>query len=154
MSRREAPADFVAQLKREFPDFVEVRFNEQVGRWEFVLLSAANRPVSQFLGWDRNPLTGEKIEPDPVTGLLPFRDLDPTAQNEIIDNMRRTFLGNRHDGDGTWQRKADNANRYNRELRLQNAKRRAEDFAYMLQQVDLRRPWVKFHKRGPKRIYT
>lgn len=153
-NRREAPAAFVAQLRAEFPDFVELRFNEQVGRWEFITLSAAGRPVSQFYGRDRDEQTGAPIEPDPVSGLLPFRDLDPTAQHEILENMRRTFIGNRHDGPGTWSRKAERARAHNNELRRARARERAEDYAYMLQQVDLRRPWVKFHRRGKQQVIT
>jgi hypothetical protein len=142
----------VAQL-REFPDFRECRFNEAVNRWEFVFLSVAGVETSQFLGWYKNPLTGQAIEPDPVTGLLPFRDLDDTAQAEILENCKRTFLGNRADGAGTWQRQFDQARAHNTHMRKESARKRGEDFAYLISQMDLRRPWVKYHQRGAKQTF-
>lgn len=145
---REVPADFERKLRALFPDFVSARYNEQICRYEFVFRSAGNREVSQFWGWDRNPLTGERVEPDPVSGLAPFRELDAAAQAEIIDNCTRTFLGNRADGAGTWAKQITGRSAENAALRKASAKRRGEDFAYMIKQVDLRRPWVKDHPRN------
>lgn len=148
------PEAFDRRLKELFPDFVEGRYNTAVGRFEFVFNSAANRPVSQFWGWDRNSITGAKIEPDPVTGLLPFRDLDPAAQQEIIDSCTRTFIGNRADGDGTWQQKATKARQYNADKRTTSATQRGKEFAYLIRQVDIRRPgWKKDHPRSTKKEY-
>jgi hypothetical protein len=124
-----------------------VRFNYALHRWEFIFTSTAGRPVSIIYGWDRNPLTGATLEPDPVTGLLPFRDLTPDAQAEIIrigdaTNMARDARD--------WRDYMHQRSRYNRELRKKSAAERADDFAYMIQQVDLRRPWMKHHKRQAK----
>jgi hypothetical protein len=141
---RQAPEWFVARM-RQFPDFLDVRYNDVVGRWEFSFMSAANLPVSQFFGLEKNPLTGAPIEPDPVSGLLPFRDLDDTACHEIVKNCERTFLGNRVDGAGTWKKQIAERSEYNRGLRQESARKRGEDFAYLIQQFDLRRPWVKEH---------
>lgn len=151
-SVREAPAAFVAELKRRFGSDQDVRFNAQVGRWEFLSLSAGGMPVSQFLGWTRNPLTGEKIEPDPVTGLLPFRELDATAQAEIVTNLEVSYIGNRHDGSRDWREHRDKTMEFNRRLDRKKRVEKAEDVAYAIQQVDLRRPWIKHHVRnqGPK----
>lgn len=146
---REAPAWFVARL-RQYPDFVELRFNEQLERWEFVFLSAANKPVSQFYGRQVNPFTGERIAPDPVTGLLPFRDLDDTACGEILKSLDETFIG-RREGPGTWRRQAAEANAFNRAAHERQVAQRADDFAYAIQQVDIRRPWMTHHgPRAPK----
>ena len=142
------PAEFVAQMKREFPDFVDVRFNDALSRWEFVFLSVAGREVSQFYGWDRNPLTGKALEADPTSGLLPFRDLDQQAQLEIIDSCKRTYIGNRYDGAADWKGHIKTRRDHNDAVRRRSARNRAEDYAYALQQVDLRRPWLKYHKRN------
>src|SRR5690348_13648115 len=98
--RREPPAHFVRRLRAAFPDFVDLRFNDVVSRWEFIFLSAAGRPVSQFYGWYRNPLTGKPIQPDPYSNLQPFRDLDPAAQDEIFASCQQTFIGKEKDATG------------------------------------------------------
>lgn len=146
MQVRSVPDWFVRRL-REFPDFLDVRFNEALSRWEFQFQSAAGRPTSQFFGWDRNPMTGAVIEPDEY-GLLPFRDLDDAACAEIITTCERTFIGNRSDGAGTWKRQSDRTLEYNAGIRSRSAKQRADDYAYAIQQVDLRRPWLKHHHRS------
>lgn len=148
MALHEAPAWFVARL-RQYPDFIAVRYNEQIGgRWEFSFKSVVGLPVSQFFGWEKNPLTGETLAADPVSGLLPFRDLTPDACHEILASCDATYLGNREDGHRDWKQKATKANRFNTDLRKSRAKQRGDDFAYMLQQVDLRRPWLKDHTPG------
>lgn len=150
-ARREPPAEFVAQLRREFPDFVDLVFNETVNRWAFTFRSAAERPVTVFWGWDRNALTGEPIRPDPVTGLLPFRDLTPDAQAEIIRTGHATYIGNRVDGDGKWARRYSRVRNYNREQITKNARAKGDLYADMIREVDLNRPWVKYHKRSRKK---
>lgn len=153
-SVREAPAAFVAELKRRFGSDQDVRYNTQVGRWEFLSLSAGGMQVSQFLGWTVNPLTGEKVEPDPVSGLLPFRELDAEAQAEVIRNLEKSYIGNRHDGAGSWREHQTKTIEHNREIDRKKRREKAEDYAYAIQQVDLRRPWVRYHVRnkGPKII--
>ena len=110
--------------------------------------------VSQFWGWFKNPLTGVKIEPDPVTGLVPFRELDATAQAEVLKNLEESYIGNRFDGAKDWESWSAERMKFNTELDKAKRKQKAEDYAYSLQQVDLRRPWVKFHKRAKKPLYT
>lgn len=145
-------AAFVAELRRRWPDFQDIRWNDAVSRWEFVFTSAAGMPVSQFYGWDRNPITGAPTVIDPITGLTPFRDLDAAAQSEIIATGEATFLGNRADRDYTWRKRTERIMRQNNELHRARRRQHAEDYAYALQQVDIRRPgWRKDHqpaKRG------
>jgi hypothetical protein len=143
--KREPPAAFVARLQAHFPDVQAVRFNEAVGRWEFVLTSAVGRPVSQFYGWFRNPLTGNPIEPDPVTGLVPFRDLDATAQEEIFRSLEATYLGNRHDGFRNVKAQQDSRRRFNRELTAARVRQRAVTLAELFHEVNIQRAWVKDH---------
>jgi hypothetical protein len=143
MAGREAPAGFVAELKRRCGTDWDVRWNDELHRWEFTSLSAAGRPVSQFWGWFKNPLTGEPIPPDPVTGLAPFRDLDATAQVEALQNLERSFLGNREDGAGTWVKQFQARHRFNESLKAASRRERAEGFATLIKEVDLKRPWLK-----------
>lgn len=148
------PAAFVARLKALCGADWDVRFNDEVNRWEFQSTSAGGMRVSQFLGWFKNPLTGERIEPDPVTGLAPFRDLDSTAQAEVLKNLEESYIGNRHDGAKDWETWSGDRIKYNKQLDQAKRRKRAEDYAYSLQQVDLRRPWVKYHKRAKKPLLT
>jgi hypothetical protein len=146
---REAPSAFVAEMHRRFPDFVDVRFNEALRRWEFIFTSAAGRPVSQFLGWSFNPVTGKPIEPDPVTGLLPYRELDDAAQRYVIESCEKTYLGNRHDGSASWKQHTRKTIAHNDNLHRSRRRQQAEDYAYAIQQVDIRRPgWKMDHPRG------
>lgn len=151
-SVREAPAAFVAELRRRWPDFQLIRWNDTASRWEFVFTSAAGQPVSTFYGWTRNPLTGEAIGIDPETGLTPFRDLDAAAQAEIIAVGEATYIGNRVDKDFTWRARTKRIMAENDAAHRARRRVHAEDFAYALQQVDIRRPgWRKDHqpaKRG------
>jgi hypothetical protein len=155
---RVAPAAFVADLKARWPDFRDVRWNDAVSRWEFVFASAAGQPVSQFYGWDRNPMTGADMPIDPITGLTPFRDLDVAAQHEIIAHGEATYLGNRVDQDHTWRNRTKRIKAYNDALHRKHRREDAENFGYALQQVDIRRPgWRMDHqpaKRGKGPLIT
>ena len=140
---REPPADFVVKLKAQCGSDWDVRFNVEVGRWEFQSNSASGMRVSQFFGWYVNPLTGTKIEPDPVTGLVPFRDImDVSTQEEILDNLEKSFIGNRVDGAKDWETYSGDRIRYNKRLTERKRKQRAEDWADVISEVDLRRPWL------------
>lgn len=139
---REPPVGFVARLKALCGADWSVRYNTEVHRWEFESLSAGGMRVSQFFGWYKNPLTGEKIDPDPVTGLCPFRDLDPTAQEEILVNLEQSYIGNRVDGARNWEQYSGDRIKYNQALDEKKRRERADNWAYAIQQVDLRRPWL------------
>ena len=149
MSRVADPA-FVRELKRRFSDVQDLRWNDAVNRWELVSLSAANRPVSQFWGWFYDPFTKAKIEPDPVTGLVPFRGLDtPHDQAELIANLENGYRFKRGADGHDWKSHVANRSTWNAEEKKKRIKQRAQDFAYMIQQCDLRRPWRKFHEHQP-----
>ena len=151
---REPPADFVARLKLQCGSDWDVRFNEHVGRWEFQSNSASGMRVSQFWGWYYNPLTGAKIEPDGVTGLIPFRDLDLAAQAEILDNLEKSYIGNRVDGARDWETYSGDRMKYNQQISAANRKARGDDWAYMLKQIPTNRPWLSdtyFDKRKQRK---
>lgn len=148
------PADFVARLRLQCGSDWDVRWNLAVQRWEFLSTSAGGIQVSQFWGWFKNPLTGEKIEPDPVSGLVPFRDLDATAQAEILQNLEASYIGNRHDGAKDWETWSGDRIRYNKAVDTKRRKEKANDFADIISEVDLRRPWVKYHQRARKPLLT
>lgn len=152
---REAPVAFVRRLHEEFPDFVDLRWNLAVSRWEFIFRSAANRPSSIFYGWDRNPITNKPVGPDPVTGVPPFRDLTPDAQLEIIAIGKKTFLGNREDGAKDWKTKHGTIREFNSRKRLKSAADRAQNFADLIADVakTVGRPgWLKEHGRDAQRL--
>lgn len=140
---RQPPAGFVARLKALCGADWDVRYNEEVCRWEFLSTSAGGMRVSQFWGWFKNPLSGAKIEPDPVTGLVPFRDLDVVAQAEILKNLEESYIGNRHDGARDWGELTKQRMDFNKNIDVKKRRERADNYAYSLTQVDLRRPWVK-----------
>lgn len=128
---REPRPEWVAALKATCGAESELRWNATVGRWEFLLLSADGLLRSQFWGWFFDPQTGVRLEPDPVTGLLPFRDLDDDAMREALRNLERSFIGNRHDGAGTTRREMDNRLRFNRDHLRRKYQLAGEAFADM-----------------------
>lgn len=145
---RTPPEGFVQRLKALCGADWDVRWNDQVHRWEFTSLSAAGHPTSQFLGWFTNPFTGERIEPDPVTGLLPFRDLTPDAQEEVLHNLQVSYIGNNADGKN-WRQVQYARRRYNRDLRAKRARERGEAYADLIREVAISRPgWKKDHQRN------
>ncbi len=94
----------------------DIRFNEALSRWEFMLTSADGVMRSQFWCQFKNPLTGEPIPPDPYTGLAPFRELDDVAMIEALANLESTFVGNPHDGVGTTQKEVIKRHKYNQAI--------------------------------------
>ena len=86
----------------------DIRWNEAVSRWEFMLGSADGITRSQFWGhFDK--------EVDPFTGLHPYRDLGELEINEALMNLEKTFVGNRHDGAGSTFRQVEANIRFNRD---------------------------------------
>lgn len=128
---REAKPEWLAQLRAlEGCAEAEIRWNQTVGRWEFILVGADGKPRSQFWGQfydDR----GRPTKPDPVTGLYPFRDLDDTGMREAIANLEKTFIANRYDGAGTTRREVLRRYRFNRELMTKKFKEAGWAFADM-----------------------
>ena len=93
----------------------DIRFNEALSRWEFMLVNADGIVRSQFWCQFTNPLTGEAIPPDPMTGLAPFRELDDVAMVEALANLEKTFVGNTFDGAGTTRKEVEARIKSNRE---------------------------------------
>jgi hypothetical protein len=140
---REPPADFVLKLKAQCGSDWDVRFNVEVGRWEFQSISAGGMRVSQFFGWFYNPLTLERIEPDPNTGLAPFRDItDINTQDEILKNLEQSYIGNREDGARDWETLSGNRMRYNGAVDADRRQKRGADFAYLMKQMEIKRQWL------------
>lgn len=104
--------EWVARLHEVDPQ-AELRFNSEVGRWEFRLTSGDGVLRSQFWGWFVNPINGVLIPPDPMTGLPPFRDLDDAAIEEACQNLERTFVGNPYDGAGSTKREMHRRQAFN-----------------------------------------
>lgn len=91
-----------------------IRYNPTAHRWEFVLAGADGKPQSQFWGVFNDPVTGAKLEPDEVTGLYAFRELDDAGMREALHNLTVTFVANPFDGAGTVRRQALQRMRRNR----------------------------------------
>ncbi len=109
----------------------DIRFNEALGRWEFALTSADGVMRSQFWCQFKNPLTGEPIEPDPFTGLQPFRELDDDGMIEALANLESTFVGNPHDGAGTTYGEVSKRIEWNRDQGRAKWRQGGEDFVSM-----------------------
>ncbi len=102
----------------------DIRFNEALGRWEFLLMSADGVSRSQF--WGRFDQTV-----DPLSGLHPYRELDDVTMIEALANLEKTFVANPHDGAGTpadevWRRMEHNA-----DVDRYRYKQGGEAFAYL-----------------------
>jgi len=145
------PRAFEARLQAQWPDFRRIEWDATYCRWRFFFTSAAGRECSILYCWDRNPRTGGPPETDPFTGLRPFRDLDEQAQAEILFHGERTSLTNRHDGAGTWKSAIVRHVRAQQAAHAARRRQQAEDYATVLAEVDLRRPWVKDHPAPKKR---
>lgn len=129
---REPKAEWVTALKA-LDSGADLRWNASVGRWEFILSSADGVPRSQFWGWFYQVVNGQQvpIEPDPVTGLHPYRDLDDAAMAEALRNLERTFIGNPFDGAGSTRKEVRRRMRYNEAHAQRQYRAAGEAFADM-----------------------
>ena len=109
----------------------DIRFNEALGRWEFMLTSADGIIRSQFWCQFKNPLTGEQIPPDPFTGLAPFRELTDENMIEVLANLESTFVGNPYDGGGTTRKEVWKRIKENRAEGRKRWEQGGKDFADM-----------------------
>lgn len=109
-----------------------IRFNETLHRWEFQLVGASGAVQSQFWGQFTDPRTGERVKPDPDTGMYAFRELDDAGMREALRNLERTFVGNRADGAGTVRKHILNGMRYNRSVYRKHRSDRADLFVDMV----------------------
>lgn len=144
MTTRRVPREFLALLKQKFSDVRDVRWNDALSRWELVSDSVGGQPVSQFWGWFVDPNTGQRLAPDPVTGLYPFRDLDASGQLALLANLERGFQLR---GASSWRDKIGQRTAWNATERRARVKQRAQTFADLIAECDLRRPWKKEYER-------
>lgn len=152
---REPPAEFVRRLKAQQGQDWDVRWNYDVDRWELLSPSTAGVPVSQFWGWYKNPVTGKPIEADPVTGLVPFRDIQsPEDQEAFLRVLAETDLRNGVGAPKTWREHLKRNREFNRDLHAKRARERGWTIANLIKEVDLRRPWVKYHKRSRRQTFV
>ena len=103
----------------------DIRFNEAVGRWEFLLTSADGVIRSQFWGHFDQPK-------DPFTGLHPARDLDDDGMRQALTGLERTFVGNAFDGAGTTKKEVLKRIEVNHTAGQKLYKSHGEDFADMV----------------------
>lgn len=113
----------------------DIRFNEALSRWEFMLTSADGVMRSQFWCQFQNPMTGDPIPPDPMTGLAPFRELDDVSMVEALANLEKTYVGNTFDGAGTTYKQVEANIESNRERGRQKWKEGGQAFADMTTDV-------------------
>jgi len=109
----EPKAEWLQRL-RQLDDKADLRFNYEANRWEFILTCADGKPRSQFWcqfdakRWERytDPITGVTVEQqvpdrDPVTGMMPYRELNDREFAVAIANLEKSFVANPFDGAGT-----------------------------------------------------
>lgn len=144
---RQPPDAFVERLRTTFPgEGWTCSWDPDVGRWRISGLSASGSPIHQWVCWYRDATTGEPIAPDPATGIHPFRELDQSCQDEVIRNMQRSFVGRTGDPLKDWSLFQQANRRHNQALMKARAKERANTFADLLRETDVRRPgWLKHH---------
>jgi hypothetical protein len=145
------PEGFVAELQRRFGAQWTVKWSDLYARWVVVGPSASGQLVEQVWGWYRkwNPARNA-YEPVPVgdDGIPLFRDLDFEAQGEILANMERSYLFNRHDADQSIAKRMARISRENERTRVTNVQRRAETYRLLLNEVNIKRPgWRRQHQR-------
>lgn len=148
-----APAWFRAELVSRFGSGHDCEWDPQFQRWVIISPAASGRPTRQLVVWTRSPITGEPIKPD-ANGILPFRDLNEDTCWEILRNMEASALTNRHDGEQNWARRAQVVDAHNAKVTATSVRESAKDYADMISEVDLRRPWLKHHAgtRGMRNV--
>lgn len=160
MTREQIAASFGAVLARRYGTEWGCLWDAKIQRYVVTGRSAVGRPTREVFGWFHDPTRSgwnaetlrfehPPVPVDPDTGLPPFRELDAQAQREIIEAMERTYVASPA-GAGTWAGAVRARREHNDQLYRTRVRQKAEDVATILSEVDLRRPWVKFH-RGPAR---
>ena len=89
-------------------------------------------PRSQFWCVYKNPLTGEPIKPDPMTGLQPFRELDDEGMRDALKNLESTFVANPFDGAGSTRKEVMKRIQENSAEGQRRYKQGGDDFADMV----------------------
>lgn len=159
MTREQIAASFGAELAKRFGAAWGCLWDAKIQRYVVTGRSAAGYPTREVFGWFYDPNVSSwnpdtlrfehpVIPVDRETGLPPFRELDAQAQAEIIDAMEKTYLANRHDGAGTWQKQRRQVTAHNEQRSAAVRRQDAVDYADMLSEFDLRRPWLKHWSRN------
>lgn len=130
---RHPKPEWVAELKKLCGPLADIRFNEALYRWEFLIPGADGVPRSQFWGWFNQPA-------DPQTGLHPFRELDDAAMREALHNLTVTFVG-------STEREFWRRHDHNEAIKAKSRKRRAEDYEYYITKESRRQ--IKGHPLVP-----
>lgn len=141
-------AQFASVLALKFGSGYGCEFDLRLQRYVVVTPSATGRPVRQVVVWRRDPTTGRPATPD-VLGLLPFRELDQDCQAEILAAMDATALTNPHDGAQSWQEQRRRVEAHNEAVTRAAVREASELFALGISEVDLRRPYLKYHRGTP-----
>lgn len=122
---RTAKPEWIAALRRlEGCSTADIRFNETVHRWEFVMDGADGVPRSQFYGWFNQQI-------DPASGLYPFRELDDDGMRVVLANLEQSYVGNPHDGAGTVSKEIRRRIRFNTNLKSRKYHEAGEAFSDM-----------------------
>lgn len=148
MATREAPGWFRRALVERFGAGHDAEWDGVLQRWVIISPSAAGYPTRQLVVWRRDPATGRPCKPD-VAGILPMRELTTDCCHEILRNMERTSLTNRHDGAQQWKHAINATLDHNDAVTEAENRQLAQNFADMIAEVDLRRPWAKHHSNNP-----
>lgn len=148
MAQREAPAWFRQELRQRFGAGHDAEWDGVLQRWVIISPSAAGYPTRQIVQWYTDPRTGIPTRPD-AGGILPFREMDDDCCREILRNMEASSLTNRHDGAQTWREKIKQAARHNEAIVARQTREAATAMVDAIAEVDLRRPWLKFHSGSP-----
>ena len=109
----------------------DIRWNEALGRWEFLLTGADGVVRSQFWGYFDQP-------PDPVTGIHPSRELDDETMRVALTNLEKTFVGNPYDGAGSPGEEVYERHRFNLQHNRNQYLEAGEAFADMAAERALR----------------
>lgn len=117
-------AEWVSSLRALCGPGADIRYNETVCRWEFLIPGADGVPRSQFWVWFDRP-------EDPVTGLRPFRELDDDGMRIALDNLTRTFVGNPWNGVGSTRKEVLRRYRQNRDAAEKHYREAGEQFSYL-----------------------
>lgn len=139
------PAAFNHRLATTFGSDYRMTWDATVGRFALHSLSAAGKPITQYWCWFYDPVTREPLAPDPATGLHPYRGLDQRAQDEIVRNLQVSYIGQTGDGLTDWTRDQQARRAHNTALQQQRVRARAQQFADLIHEVKLNRPWLKHH---------
>ena len=128
---REPKDAWVASLRRLTGNETDdIRWNEAVGRWEFLLMSGDGISRSQFWGHFDIPV-------DPLSGLHPYRELDDDSMRDALHNLTKTFVGNPLDGHTSTQgstatfKEVETRMRWNKAEGERRWKQGGDDFATM-----------------------